>query len=175
MLVSSPKKEAWECILGFPGHKELNGGTPMKNGIYRLEIEKHPSLAYLEIVLENVEVIEMEAGCIEDIDVRGWKNLGHSTNDRKDDIYHCDFLRLCISKAEDQCYLSDGKLSQYSVFERLLKFRDIAYITYLNREKTPTKTIYVPWDEGSDTDNCYQSTKINEDGNLEILIRRKKA
>lgn len=147
----------------------------MKNGIYRLEIDKQPSLAYLEIVLENVEVIEMEAGCIEDIDVRGWKNLGHSTNDRKDDIYHCDFLRLCINKTADQRYLSDGKLSQYSVFERLLKFRDIAYITYLDSKKSPTKTIYVPWEESSDTDNRYQSTKINEDGNLEIFIKRERA
>ena len=103
------------------------------------------------------------------------KNLGLSTNDRKDDIYHCDFLRLCISKAADQRYLSDGKLSQYSVFERLLKFRDIAYIVYLDSKKSPKVTLYVPWDEGSDTDNGYQSTKINEDGNLEILIRRKKA
>ena len=138
--------------------------------------EYGPHFDYLRIGLENVDVIEIDARYIEDFeDSFVLKNLGLSTNDRKDDIYHCDFLRLCINKAEDQCYLSDGKLSQYSVFERLLKFRDIAYITYLNREKTPTKTIYVPWDEGSDTDNRFQSTKINEDGNLEILIRRKKA
>ena len=140
------------------------------------ETKYGPHFDYLRIGLENVDVIEIDARYIEDFeDSFVLKNLGLSTNDRKDDIYHCDFLRLCISKAADQRYLSDGKLSQYSVFERLLKFRDIAYITYLNREKTPTKTIYVPWDENSDTDNRYQSTKINEDGNLEILIRRKKA
>ena len=135
-----------------------------------------PHFDYLRIGLENVDVIEIDARYIEDFeDSFVLKNLGLSTNDRKDDIYHCDFLRLCISKAADQRYLSVGKLSQYSVFERLLKFRDIAYITYLDSKKSPTKTIYVPWDEGSDTDNGYQSTKINEDGNLEILIRRKKA
>ena len=139
------------------------------------ETKYGPHFDYLRIGLENVDVIEIEARYIENFDTGILKNLGLSTNDGKDDIYHCDFLRLCISKAADQCYLSDGKLSQYSVFERLLKFRDIAYITYLNREKTPTKTIYVPWEESSDTDNGYQSTKINEDGNLEILIRRKKA
>ena len=175
-MASSPKKRSLGMYFGLPrGYKELNGGTPMKNGIYRLEIDKQPSLAYLEIVLENVEVIEMEAGCIEDIDVRGWKNLGHSTNDRKDDIYHCDFLRLCISKAADRPYPTYGGLSQDSVFERLLKFHDIVYINYLDSQKQITKTIYVPWDESSDTDNGYQSTKINEDGNLEILIQRKKA
>ena len=139
------------------------------------ETKYGPHFDYLRIGLENVDVIEIEARYIENFDTGILKNLGLSTNDRKDDIYHCDFLRLCISKVADQRYLSDGKLSQYSVFERLLKFRDIAYITYLNREKTPTKTIYVPWEESTDTDNRYQSTKINEDGNLEILIQRKKA
>ena len=138
--------------------------------------EYGPHFDYLRIGLENVDVIEIDARYIEDFeDSFVLKNLGLSTNDRKDDIYHCDFLRLCISKAADRPYPTYGGLSQDSVFERLLKFHDIVYINYLDSQKQITKTIYVPWDESSDTDNGYQSTKINEDGNLEILIRRKKA
>ena len=138
--------------------------------------EYGPHFDYLRIGLENVDVIEIDARYIEDFeDSFVLKNLGLSTNDRKDDIYHCDFLRLCISKAADRPYPTYGGLSQDSVFERLLKFHDIVYINYLDSQKQITKTIYVPWDESSDTDNGYQSTKINEDGNSEILIRRKKA
>ena len=138
--------------------------------------EYGPHFDYLRIGSENVDVIEIDARYIEDFeDSFVLKNLGLSTNDRKDDIYHCDFLRLCISKAADRPYPTYGGLSQDSVFERLLKFHDIVYINYLDSQKQITKTIYVPWDESSDTDNGYQSTKINEDGNLEILIQRKKA
>ena len=138
------------------------------------ETKYGPHFDYLRIGLENVDVIEIDARYIEDFeDSFVLKNLGLSTNDRKDDIYHCDFLRLCISKAADRPYPTYGGLSQDSVFERLLKFHDIVYINYLDSRKQITKTIYVPWDESSDTDNGYQSTKINEDGNLEILIQRK--
>ena len=145
----------------------------MKKSKYWSKIDG-PSFAYLQIGFENADAIEIASKYIEIFDTSIFKDLS-LTNDKKDEILHCVYLHLCINKGADRSYRIYDRLSPCSVFERLLKFRDIAYITYLNREKTPTKTIYVPWDEGSDTDNRFQSTKINEDGNLEILIQRKKA
>ena len=145
----------------------------MKKSKYWSKIDG-PSFAYLQIGSENADPIEIDSKYIEIFDTSIFKDLS-LTNDKKDEILHCVYLHLCINKGADRSYRIYDRLSPCSVFERLLKFRDVAYIVYLNSKKSPKVTLYVPWDENSDTDNRFQSTKINEDGNLEILIQRKKA
>ena len=144
----------------------------MKKSKYWSKIDG-PSFAYLQIGFENADAIEIASKYIEIFDTSIFKDLS-LTNDKKDEILHCESLHLCINKGADRSYRIYDRLSPCTVFERLLKFRDIAYITYLDSKKSPKVTLYVPWEESSDTDNGYQSTKINEDGNLEILIQRKK-
>ena len=145
----------------------------MKKSKYWSKIDG-PSFAYLQIGFENADAIEIASKYIEIFDTSIFKDLS-LTNDKKDEILHCESLHLCINKGADRSYRIYDRLSPCSVFERLLKFRDVAYIGYLNSKKSPTETIYVPWEESSDTDNRFQSTKMNEDGNLEIVSGRKKA
>lgn len=167
-MVSSSKKKPRNAV----GQRK-NEGASMKKSKYWSEIDG-PSFAYLQIGFENTDAIEIASKYIEIFDTSIFKDLS-LTNDKKDEILHCVYLHLCINKGADRSYQIYGRPSPCSVFERLLKFHDIVYINYLDSQKQITKTIYVPWDESSDTDNGYQSTKINEDGNLEILIQRKKA
>ena len=91
---------------------------------------------------------------------------------------HCQSLHICINKKVDKKYPDNGGASDLTVFERLSKFNDIVYITYLDGNKNILESIYVPWRDKvtdyslfSGETNLNQSSKIDKDGNLEILIK----
>lgn len=126
--------------------------------------------SYLQIGFENVDTIEIDSRYVDCIEV-----CDREKGDNLDDEGTCLSLHLCINKAANQLYLSYGAFVQYYVFERLLKFNDITDITLLNYKRRYVDSFRVPWHEDDETENRYQSTRINEDGNLEIFIERKEA
>ena len=133
--------------------------------------------SYLQIGLENVATIEIDSRYVDCIEVRNAEegDSASKAENSLDDWNTCVSLHLCINKAANQLYLSYGAFVQYYVFERLLKFNDITDITLLNYKRRYVDSFRVPWHEDDETENRYQSTRINEDGNLEIFIERKEA
>lgn len=126
--------------------------------------------SYLQIGFENVDTVEIDSRYVDCIEVRD-----REKGDNLEEEGTCLSLHLCINKAANQLYLSYGAFVQYYVFERLLEFNDITDITLLNYKRRYVDSFRVPWHEEDEMENRYQSTRINEDGNLEIFIERKEA
>lgn len=133
-------------------------------------------IKYIQIGLENVEVINIDVENIEYMSIHGIADRDTiSRCDKK--IYkskYCQSLHICINKKVDKKYSA----SDFTVFERLSKFNDIVDITYLDGNKNRLESICVPWrDKVTDNSwfsgetNLNQSSKIDKDGNLEILIK----
>ncbi len=137
-------------------------------------------IKYIEFVLENVEVINIDVKNIEYMSINGIADRDTiSRCDKKiDKSKCCQFLHICINKNVDKKYPTDGEASDLTVFERLSKFNDIVYISYLDGNENKLESIYVPWrDKVTDyflfpgETNLNQSSKIDKDGNLEILVK----
>ena len=131
--------------------------------------------SYLQIGFENVDTIEIDSRYVDCIEVCNAEegDPASRTENSLDDWNTCVSLHLCINKAANQLYLSYGAFVQYYVFQRLLEFNDITDITLLNYKRRYVDSFRVPWHKDDETENRYQSARINEDGNLEIFIERK--
>ena len=137
-------------------------------------------IKYIQIGLENVEVINIDVKNIEYMNIHGIADRDTiSWCDKKiHKSKYCQSLHICINKKVDKKYSTYGGDSDLNVFERLSKFNDIVDITYLDGNKNRVESIYVPW-RNKVTDNSWfsgetnlnQSSKIDKDGNLEILIK----
>ena len=137
-------------------------------------------IKYIQIGLENVEVINIDVKNIEYMSIHGIAERDTiSWCDKKiHKSKYCQSLHICINKKVDKKYSTYGGDSDLNVFERLSKFNDIVDITYLDGNKNRVESIYVPW-RNKVTDNSWfsgetnlnQSSKIDKDGNLEILIK----
>ena len=135
---------------------------------------------YMQIGLENVEVINIDVKNIEYMSLHGIaeRDTISRCNKKVSRSKYCQSLHICINKKADKKYSTYGEDIDLTVFERLSKFNDIVDITYLDAEKKRLETIYVPWSDKatdnpwlSDDINLNQSSKIDKDGNLEILIK----
>ena len=87
-------------------------------------------------------------------------------------------MHICINKKVDKKYTTYGGPSDLTVFERLSKFNDIVDITYLDENNNILESIYVPWRDKATDNSCFsgetnlnQTSKIDKDGNLEIIIK----
>ena len=137
-------------------------------------------IKYIQFVLENVEVINIDVENIEYMSIHGIADR-HTISwcDKKiDKSKCCQSLHICINKKVDKKCQTYGRDSDLTVFERLSKFNDIVYINYLDGNKNILESIYVPWrDKVTDyflfpgETNLNQSSKIDKDGNLEILVK----
>ena len=137
-------------------------------------------IKYIQIGLENVEVINIDVKNIEYMSIHGIADRDTiSWCDKKiHKSKYCQSLHICINKKVDKKYSTYGGDSDLTVFERLSKFNDIVDITYLDGNKNRVESIYVPW-RNKVTDNSWfsgetnlnQSSKIDKDGNLEILVK----
>ena len=137
-------------------------------------------IKYIQIGLENVEVINIDVKNIEYMSIHGIADRDTiSRCDKKiDKSKFCQSLHICINKKVDKKCTTYGGDNDLTVFERLSKFNDIVNITYLDGNKNILESIYVPWrDKVTDNSwfsgetNLNQSSKIDKDGNLEILIK----
>lgn len=137
-------------------------------------------IKYIQIGLENVEVIDIDVKNIEYMSLHGIADRDTiSRCDKKIDRSKCcQSLHICINKKVDKKYSTYGGPSDLTVFERLSKFNDIVDITYLDGNKNRLESVYVPWrDKATDNSwfsgetNLNQFSKIDKDGNLEILVK----
>ena len=137
-------------------------------------------IKYIQIGLENVEVIDIDVKNIEYMSLHGIadRDLISRCDKKIDRSKFCLSLHICINKKVDKKYPTYGGPSNLTVFERLSKFNDIVDITYLDGGKNTIESICVPWRDKvannswfSGETNLNQSSKIDKDGNLEILIK----
>lgn len=138
---------------------------------------------YIEIVLENCEVIRINIEHIEFLSVRGiaFNDFFSIYTDGKKRIERntsCKYLNIVINKKADKIYKSFGMFPDFTVFERLTKHDDITAIDYLDGNAETIESISVPWkdkvyEDGyvSEENSSCQSSKIDENGNLEIIIK----
>ena len=133
-------------------------------------------IKYVQIGLENTEVIDVEVTDIQFMLIEGIKGFDtiptapvKTVKRRKT----CSSFFIILKKKIDKKYRTYGGLSKYTVFERLIKYSDIVDITYLNESKGVVDSLNVPWKEWRDAGetNNYQHNKVNEYGDLEILIK----
>lgn len=129
---------------------------------------------FIQIVLENVETINIDINDIEFMHINGIceQDFIYRTAEKKiQKNKWCSSINICINKRADK-YYDTGWYDDLTVFQRIQKWSDIVSISYLDESKNEVETIYVPWlDEKCDCDNHYQSSKIDKDGNLEIIIK----
>ena len=138
---------------------------------------------YIEIVLENCEVIRINIEHIEFLSVRGiaFNDFFSIYTDGKKRIERntsCKYLNIVINKKADKIYKSFGMFPDFTVLERLTKYDDITAIDYLDGNAEIIESISVPWkdkvyEDGyvSEENSSCQSSKIDENGNLEIIIK----
>lgn len=139
-----------------------------------------PEIKYIQIGLENVEVIYIDVKYIEYMSLLGIADRDTISRCDKKVVRskYCQSLHICINKKVDKKYPTYHGPSNLTVFERLSKLNDIVDITYLDGDKNIIESIYVPWSDKvadnswfSSETNLNQSSKIDKDGNLEILVK----
>ncbi len=103
-------------------------------------------IKYIQIGLENVEVINIDVRNIEYMSIHGIADRDTiSWYDKKIDRSKCcQSLHICINKKVDKKCTTYGGASDLTVFERLSKFKDIVDITYLDGNKNILESICVP-------------------------------
>ena len=88
-------------------------------------------IKYIQIGLENVEVINIDVKSIEYMNIHGIAEQDTiSRCDKKvANSKYCHSLHICINKKVDKKYPTYGGPSELTVFERLSKINDIFDIT----------------------------------------------
>lgn len=131
-------------------------------------------IKYIQIGLENVEVINIDVKNIEYMSLHGIADRDTiSRCDKKvAKSKYCQSLHICINKKVDKKYPTYGGPSDLTVFERLSKFNDIVDITYLDGNKSRLESIYVPWKDENENEyvNANQKVKLDKEGNLLVVI-----
>lgn len=94
--------------------------------------------------------------------------------------WSCRKMTACICKEADKKIEFWDKVSGFTNFERLTGYDDIVSITYLDYTGLEMESIYLPWKDKvgpdgrvCDTENAYQSSRLDEDGNLLIFVEEK--
>lgn len=133
-------------------------------------------IKYIQIGLENVEIINIDVKNIEYMSIHGIADRDTiSRCDKKiDKSKYCQFLHICINKKVDKKYPTYGGDSDLTVFERLSKFKDIVDITYLDGNKNILESICVPWRDKV-TDNSWFSgeTNLNQSSKMKKMATLK--
>lgn len=136
---------------------------------------------FIELGLEDTECLFFSINDIEYMNVEGiyeYHEIRDDDESKKINITkYCKSVHLCINKRVNEHYICFGEPSEETVFERITNCNDIVFITYFDGCKNYIDSIYVPYEERSEKehyyDNIYQQSKINRDGNLKIIIKKK--
>ena len=137
-------------------------------------------IKYIQIGLENVEVINIDVKNIEYMSLHGISDDDSISRCDKnvEKRRFCQSLEICINKKVNKKYPTYGGPSSNTVFERLTKFNDIVDVTYLDGKKNNLETIFVPWKDKPGINpffdgeaNLNQTSKIDKDGNLVIVVK----
>ena len=130
----------------------------------------------LTIVFENVDSVEIDGKYVEYLEIDGYNRVVRP--DRANKILHffvcLDHLVIGLNAdANKLCYPFDIQdIEPYKVFDRIERYRDIAYIEIKYTDDTAA-AYYVAWDESSEDINKYQTMNIDNKGTMCIVIDRK--
>ena len=139
-------------------------------------LRKGVKVDYLDIVLENCEVMRVPTQSI--------KHFEMSTKDREERHSEYDNVAELITKLEigivprgikEVCF---GLLSSYGCLNRIWNRKDITQISfitkYINEDRFDEETLYVEWsNEGFDENTGQTSYLDNEDNSLEVCITQR--
>ena len=135
---------------------------------------------YIELVLENVETIIININDIKSMSLfnvceKHSVGISSSKNKNIEIIKECSKCILCLKKTAN--VFKENLQGGMNVFERIIKFSDICYIDYLNSKKEVIDSIYVPWDfdEEKYYTNSFQTSEVQEDESLLIIIKPKES
>lgn len=135
---------------------------------------------YLQLCLENAEVINIDINDIEIFSISGIATTDFMTRDSDgrsvQRTLHCDRFALTIRGIADTHYdFLEGHDGNLTVFQRLRLFPDIVSVQYLDQEKKPVEpSVSLPW-TGTyyEEENANQKGWVDDGGNLHILVERK--
>lgn len=137
---------------------------------------------YVDIVFENVESIIIKADRFVRLDMGPLKENGASAKS-----YSTDSLQMAISFEDESVLaydpnsephpagmytsnpLSNEVAERPAVLGRILHYRDIVNLTFLDEQEQVIKTVYVPWREEDEYTNEYMEVKA-EAGMVEVKI-----
>lgn len=133
-------------------------------------------IKYIELILENCEVIRIDGKYIGDFDIDNIKEsicrqgCNYIKRMKKCECFYISVYR--DANIEKTVEFTMGTLSEKAKpFKRLTEYDDITQIIiYFNDGKE--EIIYVPWDEESEYRNVYQKTCVSDKGDLYILINK---
>lgn len=136
----------------------------------------------IDIVLENCEVIRIP---IEQVHYFNANNITNDIwlnveNDTLDTIFRTDEFDIILrqeANVELKQDYKNGIFEDCKVFDRLTRYRDITHIDFIFTDDT-NLYLEVPYEEENPaifgSPNLFQSSKMNGNGELEIIISDKK-
>lgn len=133
---------------------------------------------YIRLGFENVEVIDVETNDIAELLLDGVAECHQIIPGCVDGlkiIKTCQRAEILFEKSADKPYPSDDGLGERTLFKRLLAFRDLTDVAYLDENKEAIgDPIYFPWDpvNEDEAESFCQKTKITKDGELSIVIEK---
>lgn len=132
---------------------------------------------YIELILENCEVIKIDAKYIFDIEVNNIKkHISRRTINSISSELNCESFSICISR-----YLPKENITRWTIgdtdeerdtLDRLSSHNDITGVV-IHYENETSEYIFVPWGE-KECVNSYQNSKTDAEGDLFITIDKEK-
>lgn len=143
---------------------------------------------YVDIVFENVESIRVRADRLVRLDVGPQKENG-VTAYGEGTSYSTDSLHMAISFEDEAVLAYDPNTEPHpagmytsnplsnvvherpAVLGRILHYRDIVNLTFLDEQEQAFKTVYVPWREEDEYSNKYMEVEAGS-GVIEVKIEK---
>lgn len=128
---------------------------------------------YLDIVLENCEVMRVATTSIKHFEMKTEKfEQENYDGDVKEKITRLE-IGIKAKDIEEMCF---GLLSDYGCLNRIWNRRDITQVSfvtnYIDENNFEEETLYVHWSEECDNENVNQKSYLDqEDNSLEIYIK----
>lgn len=131
---------------------------------------------HLRICFENCETILVSQKHVEHLTLGGMQSTIWLFSNREDDIQetrHANNALVVLSADANISYNPFNDPNEaYTVFSRILRWRDIYSIDAMNNETGEILECYTPWEDGmSEEDNALQKVHINDKGQLVISIK----
>jgi len=142
------------------------------------------NVKYVRFELENCQHVTVRVDNLERFELEGiCESDGLMPCVRKnviDRTWRCRKMTVSICKEADKKIEFWDKVDGFTNFERLTAYNDIVSITYLDDSGLDMESIYLPWKDkvnsegrACDTENANQSSRIDDDGNLLIVVEEK--
>jgi hypothetical protein len=137
------------------------------------EFAMQENIRQIDFVLENCEIISIDGQYIGDLNIENiTTTIARIARNSIKEMDICEHFSISLNHAANILIESklDGKIN---VFNRLFGWYDITEIDILWDDDT-TSIIYVPWSREYDCENMYQTSDVNGDGDLFIVIDKNK-